>query len=409
MNERHLEQTYKAILSNPDFDKLGLLIKQPNIFSAFRITNNEIRHSNFLAWLLDPNETHGLGDLFLTRILRDLFLDKKSGDISIVDIPKINLRKAIIHREWHNIDILIETEKFVVAIENKFNSGEHSDQLNKYRKIIKEHFSDHSHIFVFLSAYGISSSDQENYIDLSYERIVEILSGIMDVYEPTLSPSSKLYIHDFITNIKMNVTNNSEANELAKKIYLNHKDLFDFIIDNKPDKASEFRRFFIDKVKQSGWIDGSINKGYIRFLTPALEAIIPKGGGTYGWPNKEAFLFEIDYLWTKNKIKYHCTISPGNEKAREILRPVIENLPNAKKPVGEKWLTYFINHEPFKMEDLSIDDDIKIREIIDKFWPGLEKMVKEVEAAILTKKDELLALKNSKEAMVHSLKDISVK
>ncbi|MCR6640094.1 MAG: PD-(D/E)XK nuclease family protein [Sporocytophaga sp.] len=244
MNSNQIEQFYKDILSDPDFDKLSLLIKQPNIFSALKITNYEIRHSNFLSWLLDPNETHGLGDLFLTRILRDLFLDQKSKGVSIVDIPRIDLRKANIYREWNNIDIVVETEKFVIAIENKFESGEHSNQLDKYKKIIHTHFPNHSKVFVFLSAYGITSSDPDSYIDFSYERIVEILEGIMAVYSSTLSTSVKTYIQDYITSIKMNVTNNSEANELARKVYLNHKDLFEFIIQNKPDKASELRKYF---------------------------------------------------------------------------------------------------------------------------------------------------------------------
>lgn len=33
-----------------------------NIFTTLDIINTEIRHSNVLAWLLDPSENHGLGD-----------------------------------------------------------------------------------------------------------------------------------------------------------------------------------------------------------------------------------------------------------------------------------------------------------------------------------------------------------
>ena len=37
-----------------------------NIFDCLKLTRAEIRHSNFLAWLLDPNEAHGFEDYFLT-------------------------------------------------------------------------------------------------------------------------------------------------------------------------------------------------------------------------------------------------------------------------------------------------------------------------------------------------------
>jgi hypothetical protein len=45
------------------------------------VGKHEIRHSNFLAWLLNPNESHGIGDLFLTQFLRDIVLDEKCGEI----------------------------------------------------------------------------------------------------------------------------------------------------------------------------------------------------------------------------------------------------------------------------------------------------------------------------------------
>ena len=41
-----------------------------NIFDCLRLTRAEIRHSNFLAWLLDPNETHGMNDYFLKEFLK---------------------------------------------------------------------------------------------------------------------------------------------------------------------------------------------------------------------------------------------------------------------------------------------------------------------------------------------------
>lgn len=40
-----------------------------NLFEALNITKQEIRHSRFLAYLLDPHEAHGLGDRFLRGLL----------------------------------------------------------------------------------------------------------------------------------------------------------------------------------------------------------------------------------------------------------------------------------------------------------------------------------------------------
>ena len=63
-----LEQE-KQLLENLVCDKelkaLEKRFDKFNIFDCLRLTRAEIRHSNFLAWLLDPNETHGLYDYFL--------------------------------------------------------------------------------------------------------------------------------------------------------------------------------------------------------------------------------------------------------------------------------------------------------------------------------------------------------
>jgi hypothetical protein len=45
-----------------------------NIFSTLKIVKTEIRHSNVLAWLLDPYESHGLKDYFTKQLVRSIYL-----------------------------------------------------------------------------------------------------------------------------------------------------------------------------------------------------------------------------------------------------------------------------------------------------------------------------------------------
>ena len=58
-----------------------------NIFSILRIENAEIRHSNMLKWLLDPNENHGLGQAMLGHLLG--WLDQEH-DQSVVDADALS-------------------------------------------------------------------------------------------------------------------------------------------------------------------------------------------------------------------------------------------------------------------------------------------------------------------------------
>ena len=103
MDVSQLKQRYDNLLKDEDFDKLDLGFKNPNIFQILRITNNEIRHSNFLSWLLDPSQSHKLGDIFLKRFLREVFSSDKFGGIDQVDVEGMDLSKVEIQREWKNI------------------------------------------------------------------------------------------------------------------------------------------------------------------------------------------------------------------------------------------------------------------------------------------------------------------
>ena len=68
-----LNNLYDGLLKDENFDRLDLGLQNPNIFQILRISKTEIRHSNFLAWLLDANQSHKLGDIFLKRFLRQVF------------------------------------------------------------------------------------------------------------------------------------------------------------------------------------------------------------------------------------------------------------------------------------------------------------------------------------------------
>ena len=115
-------------------DELRSYTNEANIFNILRLNYFEIRHSNMLAWLLNPNENHGLGD----RLLKKVLLYATNGtDLPImkglrpVDVELMNLSDTYVFREKENIDILIvsESNKLVLAIENKIFSKEPSGSV----------------------------------------------------------------------------------------------------------------------------------------------------------------------------------------------------------------------------------------------------------------------------------------
>ena len=72
-DDASFQQDVKAlealVVDNPDLERLEALLDQFNIFEAIGAVRQEVRHSDFLAFLLNPQQNHGLGDTFLKRLL----------------------------------------------------------------------------------------------------------------------------------------------------------------------------------------------------------------------------------------------------------------------------------------------------------------------------------------------------
>lgn len=307
----------------------------------------------------------------------------------------MNFDHVEVKREFLNIDILIEIENLLVIVENKIRSKEHSNQLNKYFEEANKYYGKEPVIaFVYLTIGGDEPSN-DYYVSLSYETIEKIIYDILSVYNERLNPSILLYLKDYLHILKNDIMDNGEINELSKKIYKNHKVLLDRLFEFKQDAVSNLRPFFEQKVTDYSWVLGSFGRGYVRFLTKELYEVIPKRSGS--WSGKESLLFELIYTYgSSTKIRFCCTISPGDEEANAILLKAMKSLFPDYKPAGNQWLTYINKIQNFKVDDWSLKEPIEIQKFIDEYWEKVViNNVTKVEQEILKYKDELLTLKNS--------------
>ena len=57
MNLDEFQALVGSAIADPDFERIQLSLREPNIFRALAISRREIRHSNFLAYLFDHHES----------------------------------------------------------------------------------------------------------------------------------------------------------------------------------------------------------------------------------------------------------------------------------------------------------------------------------------------------------------
>lgn len=97
----------RFLADNPELEELSAKMATFNIFRALKIEKMEIRHSNVLAWLLNPNESHGFGDTVLRRLFSNMLLGRTLEGVSSADVELMRFDNIEVRREWKHIDVLI--------------------------------------------------------------------------------------------------------------------------------------------------------------------------------------------------------------------------------------------------------------------------------------------------------------
>ncbi|TGE06438.1 PD-(D/E)XK nuclease family protein [Hymenobacter fodinae] len=150
---------------------------KPNIFS---LATKELSQDSFFAWLLQWGNTdcqqydgplHEAAQHFIRLLLQC------PADYEIKQVEA--------GRQWQGIDVWAEVNgEYFIAIEDKTNTGEHSEQLERYHKIATEHYKDTSFKLVFIylktgneSITTLNEINTKGYTIVSRKLVVDVLAA----------------------------------------------------------------------------------------------------------------------------------------------------------------------------------------------------------------------------------------
>ena len=333
---------------NEDLERLETLLDQFNLFESLGLVRHEIRHSAFLRWLLDPSETHGLGDYWLRQFLRQVIRggEEPSGNTpTLFDLDGWDLGQAEVRKEWRNIDVFIldEENKFVCAIENKVDSGEGQGQLCRYRKIVEREFPGYKKAFVFLTISGDEPSD-DAYVPVSYGTLAVTIENALKRRQTQLSDEIKLFIQQYLDMVRRYIVEESEVQELCRRIYQNHRRALDLIFENRPDRQAEVFQVVqkcIDSLSKSrdDLITEKSVKSNIRFLPTEMDVVPHQGTGE--WTDSKRILL-CELVNSGGKVELQLALGPGSQQIREIVFEKAKTVPGAfgrpkATKLGRKW------------------------------------------------------------------------
>ncbi|KKM89287.1 hypothetical protein LCGC14_1250180 [marine sediment metagenome] len=268
----------KEFESDPDIARLDSRLNMHNIMEIFSISTNELAHSSFIAWLLNPIGGHGIGDYFLKNFLKKVIKKievNKYTDIEIPDINELNYTKVIIKTEelfgQNPVDITIRfrDEKFLCLIENKIRHKETKGQTEAYAKLSKKKYLNYKNYwYIFLTKSGEKAESKE-FISFSYYEIKDLLDQtIKNIDRISKNHNIIFLLQQFIINIEDNILNPIENYpKFFERIYNHHKNVFDenkiTNIKNMPykkaiDKINTYYTDYINPLKKK--IELDLNK-----------------------------------------------------------------------------------------------------------------------------------------------------
>ncbi|MGB5793802.1 PD-(D/E)XK nuclease family protein, partial [Poseidonibacter sp.] len=192
-------------LENIEKIKLNYINKSAYAFNPFldiNLAKSEVRHLYFITNLLNPQGSHLQGNKFLKTFIEELLLH---NDIQDRDYLEDFCNHENIHVEVEysipkgRIDMWIENDDYVIAIEGKTETKDSKGQLKKYDDFLKEYCQerDKKYLLCYLTKYA----DAPEYNEVEDIKLLgfnqDILPFIGKVKNEELPDRLKYFIEEY--------------------------------------------------------------------------------------------------------------------------------------------------------------------------------------------------------------------
>lgn len=332
-----------ALSADPTLKELEHATSGFNLFEAIGAVRSELRHSDLLAFLLDPSESHNLGDVFVRRFLEKAFADTTALALLNDDLDTAGLE---VRREWRNIDILLldKHRRFVVVIENKIDSTAHSGQLARYWQAIRSEHPDARFLGVYLTPSGEPPDakelpDEGEYVPLSYSAIRQITDAVVGSEQAPSSSDVMVVLRHYSEMLRRHIVTDPEIVNLCREIYKNHKHALELVFEHKLDPRKVWLERVAELIKSTPAVTLAEYWGTeIRFVPAAWDVGALKNLGS---PDHElrVLFFGLFIEWPSLTLKLY--IGPGPAEVRQALFAMAKAgapFKPSQKELSSKWM-----------------------------------------------------------------------
>lgn len=372
------EEEIENFSNSDNLKKLDFLMNKFNIFDCLKLTRNEIRHSNFLAWILNPRETHNFKDAFLKQFLIKIIdtINVKDKFYSVEEVRNFDLSNVEILRENENIDLLItdEKNKFVIVIENKIDSFQHDNQLTRYKNYVNEQcsMSQFKKLYLYLSPQKEKIEEPYKYID--YNILKDVLNNILK--NEVLNIDVKIVIENYIEIIERDIMDKDGIRKLCREIYKEHSHAIDTICKYKD--LREYMSNLLQEVieeNQEEWTLLESTKYFVRFIPKKSDYECLSFAKEDWVPSEKILIFEIHNEY--NFIDIDIVVRKDKEENQSVKRKLlmdtikeIEEFKDYTEPKKKDCYEHIINEH-------LVTKDEEYNDLVTKSKEEIKKVLKQ--------------------------------
>ena len=238
-----MDRNMQDLIESPEFKQYHKVQQDPpfNVFDVLRNAEYEIRHSNVLAWLLDPNENHGIGDRFLRNFIRCLNEKADKQGIKRINVPGDDeMAAARVERETLYVDILIKFRlaPLVLAIENKTvaRMDEHYDQVRGYESRLRDEYKDRDIRSVLLTASFDGDAGEREVIHVGWRDVHEIISELHAGDAFGACPDVRAFVGQYLEIIGRMVRQSGAGTDYLKTLLEEHKPVLTSLLEQQASR-----------------------------------------------------------------------------------------------------------------------------------------------------------------------------
>jgi len=369
LKDHNLAKLKEFIVHNDKLELLEAKLKEFNPLKVLGVQYHEIRHSNILAWLLNPQESHGFGDKILKKILSEIIIANENIDstISIMKVQDSSFYDAQVYREWNDVDILVvsKNNQFILLVENKLGRKGFSGQIKRYIEKVKEHFPGYRILPVMLTLTEENDDEETAYAFLSHETVYSIIKSMLELYKNNLNPRVYDFLNFYLKTLGVvTMQTNNEVVQLCRDIYKQHKEAIDAVISY--GLTVTFNEAIDGFIKGKNLIESQRRSFDFWFVPSNFKDKVPQSGANWLSP------FVISY-WFRFK------------EEENKLRLILEVGPFKDSEIRVKFLRFLKKEfKLFRVPDRSLEPErryTRIHSVTVHFdeWDDADKLISEMD------------------------------